>query len=291
MMDPSSGKCLTGDTETFTTLGSHNVQGSNGSNSLGFHVSSAKVTGDAKCQVSAFKEAGCSGTAMGLVLTPSTQVQPDGKSDVYDAGVVTPGGNLKSVLQWDNDQTKCIKISCGESTPAPTTQLCPQSSAGKMYAAAGSSEWSGMDMAGQSRSTETSAAACQTRCASTTGCAYFTFWTGDGGCHLQDNTAVLRQSPGDYPTKYGSSSSSQSSDGKMYAAAGSSEWSGMDMAGQSRSTETSAKACQTRCEGVAGCAFFTFWKGDGGCHLQDSTAVLRQSPGDYPTEYGASCSS
>jgi len=45
----------------------------------------------------------------------------------------------------------------------------------------------------------------------------------------------------------------------------------LNMLGQKRSVETSAKACQLRCQNVHGCAFFSFWW-DGGCHLQDSNA-------------------
>merc|ERR1712232_194565 len=126
-----------------------------------------------------------------------------------------------------------------------------------------------MDMAGQVRTTEADVAACQARCAGVDGCAYFTFWSGDGGCHLQDSNAVLQQSPGAYPTQYGPRSCTgstpvpppppivciESSAGSMYAAAGSSGWSGMDMAGQSRSTEADVVACQARCAGVDGCAY------------------------------------
>jgi len=42
-----------------------------------------------------------------------------------------------------------------------------------------------LDMVATERSRETSAEACQARCARTAGCRYFTFWI-DGGCHVQD---------------------------------------------------------------------------------------------------------
>jgi len=49
------------------------------------------------------------------------------------------------------------------------------------------------DMDGQDRSQENSAEDCQQRCATTTNCAYFSFWP-DGGCHLQDASAQLQSS-------------------------------------------------------------------------------------------------
>jgi len=205
-VDPVTQQCITGDTESFNTLGNHKVVGTNGSGQLGFHVSSIRVAGESGCQVRAFRDEACAGTAMGIPATPSTQLSPDSISNVYDAGVVTPGGNLQSTLGWDNDQTKCITISCGDGAippPTPPPTQCVVDSLGSMYATAGSSSWSGMDMGGQGRTVEADASACQARCAGVAGCAYFTFWSGDGGCHLQDSNAELRQSPGSYPTQYG----------------------------------------------------------------------------------------
>ncbi|EOD27612.1 hypothetical protein EMIHUDRAFT_235466 [Emiliania huxleyi CCMP1516] len=37
-------------------------------------------------------------------------------------------------------------------------------------------------------------------------------------------------------------------------------------------SEPDASACQARCAGTSGCAYFTWWSGDGGCHLQDANA-------------------
>jgi len=45
----------------------------------------------------------------------------------------------------------------------------------------------------------------------------------------------------------------------------------LDMSGQGRTTESSASDCARRCAGVSGCAHFSWW-GDGGCHIQDSSA-------------------
>ena len=44
-------------------------------------------------------------------------------------------------------------------------------------------------MEGEGRTQEASVHACQTRCANTEGCSFFSFWP-DGGCHLQGPNAV-----------------------------------------------------------------------------------------------------
>jgi hypothetical protein len=50
----------------------------------------------------------------------------------------------------------------------------------------------------------------------------------------------------------------------------------INMAGQGRTTETSAKACQTRCSNTPNCAYFSYWP-NGGCHLQDAAATPADS--------------
>uniref|UniRef100_A0A7S4LPI6 Apple domain-containing protein n=1 Tax=Oxyrrhis marina TaxID=2969 RepID=A0A7S4LPI6_OXYMA len=54
------------------------------------------------------------------------------------------------------------------------------------------------------------------------------------------------------------------------------QYSPVNMRGQYRTIEKTARACQQRCYTTPGCAHFTFWE-DGGCHLQDARAKL------YPT--------
>lgn len=49
-----------------------------------------------------------------------------------------------------------------------------------------------------------------------------------------------------------------------------------DMKGQGRTQEPSLDACQRRCARTKGCAHFSYWKVDGGCHLQDSNAAERR---------------
>merc|ERR1719247_3150088 len=43
--------------------------------------------------------------------------------------------------------------------------------------------------------------------------------------------------------------------------------------GQGRTEEPSIESCQRRCAKVSGCVHFSFWKGNGGCHIQDKTAT------------------
>ena len=64
--------------------------------------------------------------------------------------------------------------------------------------------------------------------------------------------------------------------GLMYAAPGSTGWNGKDMPGQTRKCRGFGD-CRLRCAGVSGCAHFTYWS-NGGCHLQDTNAILRSSP-------------
>ena len=45
------------------------------------------------------------------------------------------------------------------------------------------------NMAGQGRTVTPSVAACQLRCVSVSGCAFFS-WYADGGCHIHDSTAT-----------------------------------------------------------------------------------------------------
>jgi len=48
-----------------------------------------------------------------------------------------------------------------------------------------------------------------------------------------------------------------------------------DMAGQGRTSEPTKYWCQKRCQLTSGCAHFTYWKWDDGCHLQDADAGRR----------------
>ena len=55
-------------------------------------------------------------------------------------------------------------------------------------------------------------------------------------------------------------------------------YSPVNMGGQSRTVESNAAACQSRCGSVRGCAYFSFWP-NGGCHLQSSASEARKASG------------
>merc|ERR1719420_1702877 len=55
-------------------------------------------------------------------------------------------------------------------------------------------QYNPLNMAGQPRTEEEDALACQARCSETPGCAHFSYWS-DGGCHLQDGAAVPEDLP------------------------------------------------------------------------------------------------
>ena len=52
----------------------------------------------------------------------------------------------------------------------------------------------------------------------------------------------------------------------------------LDMPGEGRSDEDSARDCQIRCLNTYRCRYFSWWE-DGGCHLHDSSAVAISNPG------------
>ena len=57
------------------------------------------------------------------------------------------------------------------------------------------------------------------------------------------------------------------------------EYSPPDMPGQEISIETSASKCQNRCLNTDQCEYFTYRTDDGSCHIQNSSATLKESPG------------
>merc|ERR1719238_935959 len=101
-------------------------------------------------------------------------------------------------------------------------------------------------MDGQGKSKEESASACQARCARTLLCAYFTFWPGDGGCHLQSRDAELRQSPEKSATQFGPRNCNQP-DGPDFSSVTPpptrSKQTPTTSAGQRPNTSASAPAC------------------------------------------------
>ena len=56
-------------------------------------------------------------------------------------------------------------------------------------------EYSPPNMPGQEVSVETGASKCQNRCSNTEGCEYFTYRAEDGSCHVQNSSAMAKESP------------------------------------------------------------------------------------------------
>ena len=130
------------------------------------------------------------------------------------------------------------------------------------------------DVLGAPRSLEISAEACQTRCASNSECAFFSFLAKDlpedNGCTLFGPDAVFVEQ------KEVESSSEKA---KMYREFRShcftsfGHYTGGELENEGRTTdEKNAKECQARCAATAGCSFFTFKEVGAGCHLSSSAA-------------------
>lgn len=120
------------------------------------------------------------------------------------------------------------------------------------------------DMPGKSRTVQPSTFACQALCASTPGCAHFT-WYADQGCHLKDETAVRIAGSAGALSGPTACKVSCAEEGIVYEP--------LDMPGQNQTTGVHwAADCQARCAGTLGCAHFA-WLPDGRCHLQDAAAT------------------
>lgn len=137
-----------------------------------------------------------------------------------------------------------------------------------------------LNMAGSKRTEASSPFLCQAKCRKLQGCAHFTWWKRDGGCHLQDADAKELGADAD-------------------ALAGLSDCTPFpfcfenrhkfdpDMADTERSVERSPGSCQRRCSATSGCSHFTWWS-DGGCHLQGAGAA-RKAAGDDVVSGPATC--
>jgi len=58
------------------------------------------------------------------------------------------------------------------------------------------------------------------------------------------------------------------------------KWEPLNMAGQGRTSVSRVEQCMSRCASVQGCAHFSWWT-NGGCHLQDSTAISEMDGNAY----------
>eukprot|EP00930_Biecheleria_cincta_P012208 TRINITY_DN11570_c0_g1_i5.p1 TRINITY_DN11570_c0_g1~~TRINITY_DN11570_c0_g1_i5.p1 ORF type:complete len:744 (-),score=97.96 TRINITY_DN11570_c0_g1_i5:85-2205(-) len=132
---------------------------------------------------------------------------------------------------------------------------------------------------GQGRSVAASAAECQQRCASVSGCAHFSWWP-DGGCHLQDSDAspahavIVTAGP---PICKGEVTTTTTTTTSTPCYLKNAKYVPVNCCGQGRSVAASAAECQQRCASVSGCCHFSWWP-DGGCHIQDSKASPSSTP-------------
>ena len=119
------------------------------------------------------------------------------------------------------------------------------------------------DIPGQARTVESSAKACQARCASVQRCAYFTFWA-DGGCHLSTAAGVLGPRPEVVVGPAVCRDEGCSNPGIAFVP--------FDIPGENRTLEPNATACQDRCASVTGCRYYTFFAADGSCRLSGNVS-------------------
>merc|ERR1719491_574401 len=109
---------------------------------------------------------------------------------------------------------------------------------------------------------------CQSKCRKTEGCVHFSWWGRDGGCHLQDGTALPKESGHDVLA--GPTTCTRFA----YCFENRHKWEPLIMKGTSRTSQSSATDCQKTCQTTSGCKHFSFWS-DGGCHLQDDSATRK----------------
>lgn len=119
-------------------------------------------------------------------------------------------------------------------------------------------------MLGQDKMVLQSPYLCQARCRKTAGCVHFSWW-GDGGCHLQDQSAVKRQGSWD---AVGGPPTCQT---EAYCFKNRHRYEPLNMENETRSHEVTPGDCQARCYNTRNCEHFTYFS-DGGCHIQDGDA-------------------
>jgi len=142
----------------------------------------------------------CSGTPGGVIRWNDDGIPDKRASGEWDVplGIVSPAYNLKKI--WGcNDCARCVTVCQGKDCQGIGEPVghppCSASSTTLMYAAAGSTDWDGMDMHQHGREVTATALDCQARCATIQNCAYFVWWPKNGSCHIQDSKAQLRPFP------------------------------------------------------------------------------------------------
>jgi hypothetical protein len=101
--------------------------------------------------------------------------------------IVAPPGKKDSPIASLSHELKSLAF--GDSLPQKMTM-------GKVQCTENGYKYTPLNMKGQGRTREPTFADCQRRCARTPGCAHFSHWASNGGCHLQDSDASPTQERG-----------------------------------------------------------------------------------------------
>lgn len=134
-----------------------------------------------------------------------------------------------------------------------------------------------MDMPSVPFSMEVSAVACMQRCASTFGCAHFSFWLQQGHCHLQDGPAQRGPALG-FTSGPASCSAAEAPVGQgATVQAACFETGGayfpLDLLGSLPFSAGTAEDCQRACQKEPSCAHFSWYAPTSTCHAADLAAT------------------
>ena len=145
---------------------------------------------------------------------------------------------------------------------------------------------------GQNSSHEPDHQHCKERCQRVEGCSHWSYMSG-GACFLQNASArkvaakgVLSGTPGCEESKAKPTSAHHTgpSSGGQNCYHLSASYTPLDLLGEERTQEATYDLCQGRCWKTKGCARFTYFMEDGGCHLQSNGSRLVFLPGSIAGE-------
>mmetsp|Transcript_31195 Transcript_31195/g.58557 ORF Transcript_31195/g.58557 Transcript_31195/m.58557 type:complete len:509 (+) Transcript_31195:111-1637(+) len=139
-------------------------------------------------------------------------------------------------------------------------------------------------MTDQARTDEPDHISCRARCLGVQGCSHWSYYLGGGSCYLQNASATKTEGKGavsgipgcrdkDPSIHLGMNAGGQA----CYHLSGS--FIPLDMPEQKRTKEASYDLCQARCLETRGCAKFTYFILDQGCHLQENSSHMVFLPG------------
>eukprot|EP00440_Ansanella_granifera_P040025 gb/GFBE01043412.1/.p1 GENE.gb/GFBE01043412.1/~~gb/GFBE01043412.1/.p1 ORF type:complete len:883 (+),score=182.92 gb/GFBE01043412.1/:1-2649(+) len=142
-----------------------------------------------------------------------------------------------------------------------------------------------LDMAGTNRSLEVNYMKCRDRCETVRGCAHWSYYLNNGGCHLQDASAEWVDVPNVLTgiphckerDPYNDTNTPKAGDQHCYRM--SVAWIPLDLPNTTRFRESSYTGCQARCMEEKDCSAFTYFIASQGCHLEGKHAHLVWLPG------------